>query len=127
MKMEFIDDEGVHDCPLIRLFQFETEDVIWLREMFDSLASGSQTFIPLHEQKGIEAVDGCRLDLRVGTRDMGIIQKGPLTFECTLTTEGWSEVASLAEPFCEAAKPGTFQWLNDDGDVSLLLSPDGLW
>jgi len=30
------------------------------------------------------------------------------------------------EPFCDSeSKPGHYQWLNQDGEVSLLLSPDG--
>ena len=67
------------------------------------------------------------LYLRLGSHDLGVVQTGPLSFECVLTKEGWSEVADLMEPFCEPENMKGYQWLNEDGEVSLLLSPDGLW
>jgi hypothetical protein len=126
MKLQFLPD-GSPDCPLIRLYDFEAADVVRLKELFDSLAAGSRTDISLHEQKGIEPVGGCQLKLRVGKRDTGIVQKGPFTFECDLTPARWADVASLTEPFGEAAEANTYQWLNEDGQISLLLSPNGTW
>ncbi len=126
MKLQFLPD-GSPDCPLIRLYDFEAADALRLKELFDCLATGSRTSISLHEQKGIEPVDGCQLILRVGKGDTGIVQKGPFTFECDLTPAGWADVALLIEPFCEAAEANTYQWLNEDGQISLLLSPAGTW
>jgi hypothetical protein len=40
--------------------------------------------------------------------------------EWTLTAARWSNVAGLAEPFCETAHANTYQWLSDDGKISLL-------
>ena len=126
MKMQFLPD-GSPDRPLIRLYDFEPADALLLKELFDSLANGLRTDVSLHEQKGIEPVDGCQLSLRLGKRDTGIVQKGPFTFECDLTPAGWADVASLTEPFSEAAEANTYQWLNEEGQISLLLSPDGKW
>ncbi len=126
MKLQFLPD-GSPDCPLIRLYDFEAAAALRLKELFDCLAVGSRTSISLHEQNGIEPVDGCQLNLRVGKRDTGIVPKGPFTFECDLTPEGWADVALLIEPFCEAAKANTYQWLNEDGQIALLLSPAGTW
>ena len=126
MKLQFLPD-GSRDCPLIRLYDFEAAEVLRLKELFDSLAVGSRTDISLHEQKGIEPVDGCQLNLRVGKRNTGIVQKGPFLFECDLTPARWADVASLTEPFDEAAEANTYQWLNEEGQISLLLSPDGKW
>jgi hypothetical protein len=126
MKLEFL-ASGSPDCPLIRLYDFDNAAVVLLREVFRRLSDASVSNTPLHEQKAIEAVDGCRLDLRLGSRDSGIVQTGPLRFECILTTEGWSEVVDLMEPFCESENMKGYQWLNEDGEVSLLLSPGGLW
>jgi hypothetical protein len=126
MKLQYLAD-GSPDCPLIRLYDFQPSEAERLKELFDSLANGSRTSALLHEQTGIESVDACHLDLRLGTRDVGIAQKGLLAFECTLTREGWSEVASLVEPFCAAAKAETHQWLTQDGKISLLISPSGRW
>ena len=96
--------------------------------LFRVLADGSQQHIRLHDQLGVEAIQGCQLDLYVGSHDNGIKQTSPTTFVCLLTSEGWAEVADLTEPFCEAGDSGErYQWLNQDGKVSLLLSPTGLW
>jgi hypothetical protein len=126
MKLEFL-ASGSPDCPLLRLYDFDSLAVMRLRELFRRLSDESLSNTPLYEQEAIEAIGGCRLDLRLGSRDRGIVQTGPLSFECTLTTEGWSEVVDLMEPFCDSANVKGHQWLNEDGDVSLLLSPDGLW
>ncbi|HUA02047.1 MAG TPA: hypothetical protein VMB02_17045 [Candidatus Aquilonibacter sp.] len=126
MKLEFLAD-GSPDCPLIRLYGFQTADAQRLKELFDCLAAGSRTNVSLHEQLGIEPVAGCRLNLQIGKQNIGIVRKGPLNFELILTAAGWSDMASLAEPFCEAAQPNAYQWLNEDGEISLLLSPNGEW
>jgi hypothetical protein len=126
MKLQFL-PHGSRDCPLIRLYDFEAADVLRLKELFDSLATGSRTDISLHEQKGIEPVDGCELNLPAGNGDTGIVQKGPFASECDLTPARWADVASLMEPFGEAAEANTYQWLNEDGQISLLLSPNGMW
>jgi hypothetical protein len=126
MKLQFLAD-GSPDCQLIRLYEFQVDEVGRLKDLFDSLANGSRTEISLHEQKDIEAVDGCKLDLRVSQRNAGIFQKERLTFECRLTEARWSDVASLVEPLCESARAHTYQWLNEDGQISLLLSPTGTW
>jgi hypothetical protein len=97
-----------------------------LREIANTLASGSQQAVSLHEEPGMESIGGCQLDLRLGLRDLGIVQKALRKFECVLTTEGWRDVAFRLQPFCET-DAGVFQWLNEDGETSLLLSRDGKW
>jgi hypothetical protein len=127
VKLEFL-ESGSPDCPLIRLYGFDTATAVRLMTLFRTLADGSQQHIRLHDQPGVEAVQGCELELRLGNRDCGIEQTGPTTFVCVLTSEGWGEVAELTEPFCEAGNVGEhYQWLNEDGKVSLLLSPTGRW
>jgi hypothetical protein len=133
MKLQFIPD-GPKDCPLIRLWDFEPAEALRLKQMFDSMALGSQTHISLHDQQGIETIDGCQLSLSVGKHDYGIAQMGPLVFECVLTAEGWADLAGLTEPFCSLPEPfcsltdgNTFQWLSNNSKISLLLSPRGTW
>ena len=126
MKLEFLAN-GSPDCPLIRLYDFQAADALRLKGLFDSLANGSRTNISLHEQPGIESVDGCQLSLQVDNRNTGIVQKRSLRFECRLTQARWSDLVSLADPFCKAVQPNTFQWLSEDGEISLLLSSDGRW
>jgi hypothetical protein len=127
MKLEFL-ASGSPDCPLIRLYDFDVAAAERLRELFRRLSDASLLCASLHEQLGVEAIDGCRLDLRLGSRDCGIVQTTPSSFECILTAEGWSQVVDLLEPFCgSVGKPRRYQWLNEDGEVSLLLSPLGSW
>lgn len=126
MKLEFL-GSGSLDCPLIRLYGFQTTEVVRLKELFDQLANGSRSVVLLDEQTGIESIGGCQLALRVGALDAGIVQNGNLRFECRLTTTGWADVASLAQPLGESSAENKWQWLNRDGDVSLLLSETGQW
>jgi hypothetical protein len=127
MKLEFL-ASGAPDLHLIRLFDFRMSEALRLREVFNRLATGSLMGTSLEEEVEIEAIGGCQLDLRVGRRDCGVLQTSPLGFECVLTADRWSDAAYLMDPFCESEKPGgTYQWLNEDGPISLLLSPDGSW
>jgi hypothetical protein len=125
MKIEFLPD-GSPDCPLIRLYAFDRAEAVRLREIANTLASGSQQAISLHEEPGMEPIGGCQLDLCLGRQDSGIVRKAPLKFACVLTADGWRDVAFLVQPFCET-QSGGFQWLNEVGEMSLLLSRDGNW
>ena len=125
MKLEFL-SEGSRDCPLIRLYQFDQPEAKQLKAIFESMAAGSQQRLALHEEPWIEAIGECRLDLEVGIRDCGVIQRGPMRFEYVLKEDSWSDLALLVEPFYRD-EPGVYQWLNERGKVSLLLSKDGKW
>jgi hypothetical protein len=126
MKLAFLADDSPV-CPLIRLYDFQSADAQRLKELFDCLATGSRANISLQDVPGIEPVDGCQLNMRVDNCNTGIVQKGPFVFECSLTQARWSDVGSLTEPFCEVARPNSYQWLNQEGEISFLLSPDGRW
>jgi hypothetical protein len=129
MKLEFL-PHGSGDCPLIRLYDFDVIGACRLREALRALSDGSRQHIPLHEEWWIEPLDNCCLDLRIGERDLGVVQRLPLRFECILTQEGWWETMELADSLCTEpieATAFTYQWLNEDGEVSLLFSSTGRW
>jgi len=127
MKLEYL-PAGSPDCPLIRLYEFDVTGARRLREAFRSLADGSRQDIPLHEEWWVESIAGCHLDLRLGQRDLGVVERLPSKFECVLTAEVWLEMAGLTDPFCTAdSRADEYQWLNEDGEVSLLLTPTGRW
>jgi hypothetical protein len=128
MKLEFLRD-GTADCPLIRLYHFDKMEVRRLKAIFDSLSTGVLREVALHFEPGIDAVDGCQVYLNVGKSDLGFAERERLTFEGKLTTTTWADVASLASPFCTEDLGGRYQWLNEDGPVSLLLSDsaNGTW
>jgi hypothetical protein len=126
MKLEFL-AEGSDDCPLIRLSGFDLAGAMRLREAFRSLADGLRQNIPLHEEWWIETVEECHLDLRLGVRDLGVVQRLPMKFECVLTAKAWMEIVDLTDPFCAHQDEEVYRWLNREGEVSLLLSPTGKW
>ena len=125
MKLEFL-SEGSPDCPLIRLYSFNRPEVLRLREIADQLSHGKLHQIALHEERSVEPVRGCQLYLRLGSRDDGIVQNAPQSFQCIMSEEGWLDVSFLLEPFCETDTSG-FQWLVDKGPISLLISANGTW
>ena len=125
MKLEFL-PEGSTDCPLIRLYSFTRSEVLHLRQLVDKLSTGKAQKIALHDELGVEPVNGCRLFFSHGNRDQGIVQISPREFECVLSGEGWLDVSSLLEPFCATDASG-FQWLSDHGPISLLISVKGTW
>jgi hypothetical protein len=126
MTLEFLPD-GLSDRPLIRLYGFDRTGAMRLREAFRTLSTGSRQSIPLHEEWWIEPVEECTLDLRVGTRDLGVVERAPSKFECVLTAGTWTDMISLVNPFCESEGTNSYQWLNKDGEILLLLSPNGQW
>jgi hypothetical protein len=125
MKLEFLPD-GSPDCPLIRLYSFVHPEVLRLREIANKLATGEMREIALHDEAGLEPINSCQLSLRLGKRDQCIVQNGPQSFDCILPEEGWLDMSSLLEPFCENPATG-FQWLVDKGPISLLISNNGTW
>ncbi len=127
MKLEYLAD-GSPDCPLLRLCDFDAAQAAGLRDMFASLADGSRDGVALHDLPWVEAVSRCRLVLRAGRRDVGVVPTGECNgFECVLTRETWDNVEGLTEPLSAAPSRG-FQWLVPNaGGIRLLLSSDGFW
>lgn len=125
MKLEYLSD-GSPDCPLIRLYEFDQSEARQLRQLVESLVTGERQDIALQNEMWVEAVSGCCLSLRVGTRNQGVRQVQPLRFECVLTPDGWSNVEGLLEPSSESDTSG-FQWLTSCGGVALLISRDSHW
>jgi hypothetical protein len=125
MRLEYL-AEGSRDCPLIRLYAFSQADAITLKQLVRSLIAGDRQQVALHDEMWIEPIGGCRLALKRGNRDQEVCQVGSLSFECVLSTDGWSNVEGLLEPFCSSDATG-FQWLTHDGTISLLISQRGHW
>ena len=132
MKLDFLPD-GSEDCPLVRIWGFVPAEARRLHQVVTRLAGGQTESIEVHSLTGAEPIDGCQLTLRVGQEDRGVYALiGENSFECLLRQHKWEQVADLIRPFCEEAKPGYFQWLDQSGDwesikISLLLSVDGQW
>jgi hypothetical protein len=125
MKLEFLPD-GSDDCPLVRLYDFAPHEAAGLVSAALDLASGRQRVTAVHDWPGVEAIDGCRLLLRSGPRDRGLVRlAAPADFECVLTPATWDDVAGLTEPFIAGC--GGFRWLSEIGDARWLISGSGHW
>jgi hypothetical protein len=128
MKLDLIPD-GDDGRPLVRIWGFAPAEARLLHEAVTGLAGGQAESVEVHSLPGVEPVDSCRLTLKVGEEDRGVYDLiGENSFECLLRRHKWEQVADLIRPFCEEAGPrGYYQWLDDAGDISLLLSEDGEW
>ena len=125
MKLEYIEN-GSYDTPLIRLYDFDPSAATELRRLILQLAAGSSHPVFLHTCDGVEPVRDCRLICKVGAQDEGIRQEDG-EFTWVLVPETWAKVADLIEPFCEHLESSSFQYLDQMGDVTLILSVDGGW
>ncbi len=119
MRLSFLPD-GSPDCPLLMLSSLTVDDLAALRDAAGDLASGKRDAATLQGDPGSDA----RLMLRVADRNVGI-RRDPPAFECLLRRSSWSNIEGLIEPFLSGASG--FQWLDDSGEVALLLSPTGTW
>lgn len=125
MKLEFIQD-GSPDCPLIRLFDYKIEEVVQLRREILRLVSGELKSLNLRRLDFIEPVADCRLRLEIGTTNKGTEPVGDGNeFVCELTAEYFDGIIELLDPFADGSSG--YQWLDETGSVSLLISRDGLW
>lgn len=128
MKLEYLPDvlNNSDDSGLIRLYDYSPSEVQELSKLAGELATGVRERIALHGESWISPLESCQLILRRGDRNSGIRQVGPLSFECSLSADGWNNLESLLEPFCNSATTG-FQWLTSQGRISFLISHSGRW
>jgi len=127
MKLEYL-PAGSLDCPLVRLYDFDTSEAVKLRDVVCQLSNWSVDTIVIHDLPFVEPIDSCRLTMRVSKRNHGVsVLLAPSTLVCALSQCYWDNVVGLIEPFCEIRAEHGYQWLDDSGDISLLLSPSGDW
>jgi len=112
---------------IFRIFDFDSSEACQFRDMLSQLANGSVSAIDLSGHPFVTSIDGCRLILKTGTRDKGVIRISSTIFECTLTSITWENAEGLVEPFCGGDLSG-YQWLYDLGtNIQFLFSPTGDW
>ena len=125
MKIQFL-PEGSRDCPLIRMFEFQPNEVEALRALCRELADGKRTEFALHEQPWVEPIGGCSLIWKSGAKDIGVrLPRTGHPFVFIFSGDGWREVEEKLLPFAQSG-PG-FNWLTDGGEVEVLISNDGSW
>jgi hypothetical protein len=126
MKIEYLEGDQ-RPLPLVRLFDFEVEEISALRKACKDLAERRLTNFALHEQPWAQPIRGCRFVWRMSQKDLGVRiprPREPLVFE--YSDEGWREVEGKLSQFVEP-EANTFNWLSMEGDVAVLISMDGNW
>lgn len=125
MKLEFL-ASGSPDCPLIRIYEFNSKEAYELRRIALALARGTETVVRLHEQPNVTAIGGCELMLQQGKKERGVSAISSSKFEWVLPQAGWLQIAGLIRPFSRGGTNG-YQWLSETGKVKILLFCDGKW
>lgn len=125
LTIEHLSD-GSDDCPLIRLFDFESADVIALHAVCLALAEQRVSEVSLDSQPWVRAIGDCRLTLRAGPANRRVrIPPNGQPFILEQDAEAWREVSDKLAPL--VADQSSFQWLTTQGDVKLLISRTGRW
>jgi hypothetical protein len=123
VKLKYLRD-GSPNCPLVRSYEVDQSEARKLRHLAKSLVAGVRQDVALHNEVWVEPIEGCRVNLRQGTRDQGICQARTFPFECVVSPDDWSSVDGLLEPYCASQNSG-LQWLTHDGRIALLISRSG--
>ena len=123
MKVEYL--KSSQDGPLIRLFDFSSDEVIEMKRLLDKLVDGKIKSLPLHEHCNINPQDNCHLTFLPADRDKGIQGKEG-EFKCILTGSSLSSISELIGSFAFSPAEG-YEWLDETSDISLLISPDKRW
>jgi len=127
MKLEHLPD-GSTDCPLIRIYDFTVSEATALQAKVTGLGEGSSDSVVVHDLPFVTSIDDCQLLLVVADRDQGVVTvDSARRFTCGLTRASWKSVVGLMGPFSLPEGSNGYQWLDETSDISLLLSPDGLW
>jgi hypothetical protein len=126
MKIEYLEGDQP-PLPLVRLFDFRSEEVNALRKACNDLADGRTSEFAVDEQAWVQPVNGCRFIWRASEKDVGVRMPAsgqPLVLQ--YSDEAWREVEGKLSHFVEP-QPSTFNWLTMEGDVEVLISMDGKW
>ncbi len=127
MEVEFIAN-GSQDCPIILIHGSDRRDIQRLGECFDQLANGAIKDLDILTIPGFSSVHCRQLLAAVSSRDVGVQKIGPSFFKWKLTPASWSNVAGLVEPFWREELPShRHQYLNQLGDISVIMSTDKSW
>jgi hypothetical protein len=126
MKLDYIAGINEYGDNIIRLYDFDSMQANEFRESINKIIIKKKESFSLDTVNYIEPRN-CKLILRISDEDTGIITYDNKNFFCDLTMEGYKNMVSLLEPFCNKETKG-YQWLYDiDSDIDFLFSPAGTW
>ncbi|OGX07074.1 MAG: hypothetical protein A2Z88_11330 [Omnitrophica WOR_2 bacterium GWA2_47_8] len=127
MKIEYLKD-GSPDCPILRLFEFNNDEVARLKEGLEKLRDGKTRRFEFHRESYVAPVNNCQLTFEIGDLNKGVYQAEDSKFVCGLKRSGYAAILGFLEPFCvKPAAKDVYQWLDETGEIALLLSRKGNW
>lgn len=126
MELDYIENVNGHEQNIVRLYNFDKAEAIKLRDLIKDLIIDKKKKLDLSEVDFITPRN-CNLLFGLFKSDEGILTKDNQTFFCVLTLEGFINMVTLLEPFCEKESRG-YQYLYDiDNPTDLLFSPTASW
>ena len=126
MKLDFIDNINEFGENVVRLYDFDKEDAIKLRDLIINTIVERKQRLDLSKIDFIESRN-CNLILGLFKTDEGILSSDNETFYCALTIDNYLNMLKLMEPFCLNNTKG-YQYLYDiDNPTDFLFSPAGTW
>ena len=126
MKLDFIDNINEFGENVIRLYDFDKNEAIKLRDLIINTIVERKQRLDLSKVDFIEPRN-CNLILGLFKTDEGILSSDNKTFYCALTLDNYLNMLKLIEPFCLKNTKG-YQYLYDiDNPTDFLFSPAGTW
>jgi hypothetical protein len=126
MKLDFIDNINEYGENVVRLYDFDKEDAIKLRDLIINTVVERKQRLDLSNIDFIESRN-CNLILGLFKTDEGILSSDNKTFYCALTIDNYLNMLKLMEPFC-LNNTMSYQYLYDiDNPTDFLFSPAGTW
>ena len=127
MKIKYLGETT--NGKVIHLFDFSNDEVMEIKTLIDEMAEGKINRIAMHEHALVNARDNDHLTLRLGHENQGILYNNQnKEFTCALTKVGYENMSELILSFAEhSLEMEGFEWLDETGDVSLLISPSKRW
>ncbi len=126
MKIEYLEGNE-WPFPLVRLFDYQPDEVNLLRHACNDLADGHLNAFALHDQSWTQSIAGCRFYWCVTSNDMGVrLPKHGEALVLEYSDEAWREVEGKLSSIVEM-RPNAFNWLTMEGEVQVLISMDGKW
>jgi len=121
MKVEYL-LKGLAEFPHLRIYDFDNVEARQLRELFIELAEGESDQVTLQDIDAMEVSDISAVTMRVGAWDRGLkLFDKTGKFEWVLTENSWKDLAQIADAFCDEDCEIEQEWLDQRGDVSVLL------
>ena len=126
MQLDYIDNINAYGDNIVRLYDFDSKEAGKFRQLVQQTLVVNKVPLDLSTIDFIEARN-CSLTLRISEEDEGISSTDDQSFFCDLTIEGYQQMISLLEQFCNKETKG-YQFLYDiDSQIDFLFSPAGTW